>query len=54
MTFALLAGGSFRRSGRRRIRRSWQEIFGLLLGLLWACTGLYLIALFYVDDFQKR
>jgi hypothetical protein len=54
VTFALLAGGSFRRSRRRRIRRSWQEIFGLLLGLLWACTGLYFISLFYLDDFQKR
>ena len=24
--------------------------FGLLLGLVWACTGLYLISLFYRQD----
>src|SRR5437762_1620020 len=43
VTLTLLAGGHFRRSRRRRISRSWQETFGLLLGLAWACTGLYLI-----------
>ena len=31
--------------------RSWQETFGLLLGLTWACTGLYIISLFYRQDF---
>jgi hypothetical protein len=51
VTFALLAGGRLRRSRRRRILRSWQETFGLLLGLAWACTGLYLIAVFYRRDF---
>jgi hypothetical protein len=50
VTFALLAGGHFRRSRRRRMYRSWQETFGLLLGLLWACTGLYWITLFYGSD----
>ncbi len=54
VTIALLAKGAFRRSQRRRLRRSQQELFGLLLGLVWACTGLYLIGLFYVDDLSKR
>jgi hypothetical protein len=44
---ALLAGGWFRKSRRRRIRRSWRETFGLLLGLAWACTGLYLLVNLY-------
>src|SRR5262249_11895757 len=43
VTLALLAGGRLKRSRRRRISRSWQETFGLILGLAWACTGLYLI-----------
>ena len=47
---ALLAGGHLKRSRRRRIRRSWQEKFGLLLGLVWACTGLFIISLFYRQD----
>jgi hypothetical protein len=51
VTIALLAGGRLRRSRRRRLYRSWQEMFGLLLGLVWACTGLYLISLFYRQDF---
>ena len=51
VTLALLAGGHLRRSRRRRIRRSWQETFGLLLGLAWACIGLYWITLFYRQDF---
>lgn len=50
VTLTLLAGGYFRGSRRQRMRRSWQEVFGLLLGLVWACTGLYLISLFYLDD----
>jgi hypothetical protein len=51
VTLTLLAGGYLKRSRRRRMRRSWQETFGLLLGLVWACTGLYVISLFYRDDF---
>jgi hypothetical protein len=50
VTLALLAGGRFRRSRRRRMLRSWQETFGLILGLLWACTGIYLISTFYRGD----
>jgi hypothetical protein len=51
VTLTLLAGGHFNRSRRRRMRRSWQETFGLLLGLVWACTGLFIISLFYRQDF---
>jgi hypothetical protein len=54
VTLALLAGGRLKRSRRRRILRSWQETFGLLLGLAWACTGLYLIALIYRNDLFRR
>jgi hypothetical protein len=50
VTLTLLAGGHLRRSRRRRLLRSYQETFGLLLGLTWACTGLYLISLFYRQD----
>jgi hypothetical protein len=50
LTAALLAGGWFGRKGRRRLSRSWREQFGLLLGLLWACTGLYVLWLIYEDD----
>jgi hypothetical protein len=54
VTLALLAGGHLRRARRRLIFRSWQETLGLLLGLAWACTGLYLISLFYREDFLRR
>lgn len=51
VTAALLAGGSLRRRARgarlRRSRSSWQERFGLLLGLGWAVTGLYVLSLIY-------
>ena len=50
MALALLAGGHLRPSRTRRIFRSWQETFGILLALAWACTGLYLISLFYRQD----
>lgn len=49
VVIALLAGGHLRRGRRRRIRRSWTETFGLLLGLAWACTGLYILAALYRD-----
>lgn len=52
LTLALLAGGWLRR-GRRRRRRSWHETFGLLLGLAWACTGLYVLYLLYSEDFKR-
>jgi hypothetical protein len=48
---SLLAGGWLRRAGPgRRASRSWTETFGLLLALIWACTGLYLLVLIYRRD----
>ena len=44
---ALLAGGWIRRRGRARRRYSWHEQFGLILGILWACTGGYCLYLIY-------
>ncbi len=52
-TAALLAGGWIR-PGRRRIRRSQLERFGLLLAMLWACTGLYVLYLLYASDIFGR
>ena len=54
VTLGLLAGGHLKRSRRHRMRCSWQETFGLLLGLAWACTGLYIISLFYRQDFTGK
>lgn len=48
---ALLAGGWFRKRGRRRIARSWAEAFGLALGAAWACTGLYVLSIIYAEEF---
>jgi hypothetical protein len=53
ITLALLSGGRLRRSRRRRIKRSWKERFGLLLGMAWACTGLYILSMIYRNDFQR-
>jgi hypothetical protein len=53
VTFTLLAGGRFRRARRRRLRHSWSEVFGLLLGLAWACTGAYLLFMIYRLDFRR-
>lgn len=53
VTCALLAGGWLRRSRRRRTR-SAREQFGLLLGMLWACTGLYVLYLLYASDIFGR
>jgi hypothetical protein len=51
VTIALLAGGwlPLRRQRRRR-QRSFTETFGLILGLAWACTGLYVLGLIYKSD----
>ena len=55
MTAAILTGGWFGRRGRRPLKRSWREQFGLILSCLWACTGLYLLGLLYwIDLFRKR
>jgi hypothetical protein len=51
VTLALLAGGWIRPRRRRR-RLDWRERFGLVLGLAWACTGLYLLAILYRQDFR--
>jgi hypothetical protein len=53
VTAMLLANGNLRRWRRRRLRLRWYECFGLLLGLVWACTGLYVLAMFYRDDFSR-
>jgi hypothetical protein len=50
VTAALLAGGWLSRRGRRRLRRSWREVFGVLLACGWACTGLYILYLIYAGD----
>jgi hypothetical protein len=52
VTTALLAGGWVRTGRRRTRRRSWQEAFGLILGLIWACTGFYVLYQFYRKDFR--
>jgi hypothetical protein len=55
MVWALWAGGRLRRNRRRRqAARSWRERFGLILGLCWACTGLYLLALIYRQEIFRR
>ena len=54
MVVALLAGGWLRKKHRRRAAaRSWRERFGLLLGLAWACTGLYILFLLYSEDLRR-
>ncbi len=53
VTLALLAGGWLRRGRRNRRSRSWRERFGLLLGLIWACTGLYMLVAIYRNEFRK-
>jgi hypothetical protein len=50
VTAALLAGGWFRRRGRRFKRLSWREQFGLIMNLLWATTGLYVLYLIYREE----
>lgn len=54
MTTAILTGGWFGRRGRRRMKRSWREQFGLLLSCLWACTGLYFLGLLYWIDLVRK
>ena len=57
IVLTLLAGGWLRIGGGRRRkkarRRSWTEAFGLLLGLAWACTGLYVLSVIYREDLFK-
>ena len=47
---ALIVGGRWPRPWRRRRGRAplpWRERFGLLLGLAWACLGVYVLSLIY-------
>jgi hypothetical protein len=53
VTSALLAGGWLRPHRRRARRRPWPEQLGLILGLLWACSGFYILYQFYKSDFQS-
>ncbi len=53
VTSALLCGGWIRRRGRRRRRLfSWRERFGLVLGALWAATGLWVLYLIYGEKLR--
>lgn len=52
VAIALMAGGWLPRR-RRRARRPWTETFGLCLALVWACTGLYVLALIYREDLLR-
>lgn len=52
VAITLLADGRFGRRRRRR-RRTWRESFGLILGLAWACTGLYLLAILYYQHLRN-
>ncbi len=53
VTIALIAGGWLRKGRRKRRALSWNETFGLILGLAWACTGLYVLELLYETDFSQ-
>jgi hypothetical protein len=52
VTLALLTGGRLRRA-RRQARRSWRDRFGLILALVWACSGLYFLACLYAREFRR-
>ena len=53
VTSALVFGGWFRKRRRRAMMRSWRERFGLGLALVWACVGLYVLSIFYGEDFRR-
>jgi hypothetical protein len=54
VTISLLAGGRLRRPRLLgRANRPWTETFGLLLALVWACTGLYVLVLIYRRDLGR-
>lgn len=53
VVLALLAGRWVRPKRRKARPLPWSERFGLLLGLVWACTGLYVLYQIYRDDFTK-
>jgi hypothetical protein len=47
---SLIFGGWLRRSRRRRMWRSWQGVFGMLLTLAWALLGLYILVKAWRND----
>jgi len=51
---SFLAGGWLRGRRRRRLWLSWQETFGVLLGLAWACLGIHRLAWLYYTDLYLR
>ena len=53
VALALLAGGWIRPRRRRRRPLPWRERFGIVLGLAWACTGLYVLSWIY-SQYSKR
>jgi RsiW-degrading membrane proteinase PrsW (M82 family) len=53
VVLALLAGRWVRPKRRKARPLPWTERLGLLLGLLWACTGLYVLYQIYRDDFAN-
>lgn len=54
MVAGLTAGRWIRRRRRGRRVWSWHERFGLMLGLLWAVSGLYVLYHLYRSDFFGR
>lgn len=53
VTSALIAGGWLGRRRRRSRPLDWRDRFGLILALAWACTGLYILSVYYRDDFGR-
>lgn len=47
---SFLAGGWLRRPRRRSLWLSWQETFGIFLGLAWSCLGIHRIAWLYYKE----
>ncbi len=50
---ALLAGGRWRRTARRRLGPSWRERFGQVMALLWAIVGFLILCSLYYQDFRR-
>jgi hypothetical protein len=52
---SFLAGGWLRRPRLSRLCSSWQETFGILLGLAWACLGIHRLTwLYYTELYLRR
>ena len=50
VVLVLLCGGWIRRRGRRRRPLCWRDRFGLILGGLWAATGLWVLYMIYTEE----